>query len=169
MSKRLYNFFTKDHHRIEGLLAKATEDIDHIQMDYYNQFRGGLLHHIKMEEKTLFPAAKEANNGVALPITAHLRLEHGALTALMMPPPSKDILKVLKYVLNAHDDKEEAPGGVYELCERLAKSRTDELLERLAQVEEVPMHPHNKADYALDAAKRALIRAGFDYDAVAKS
>jgi hypothetical protein len=30
------------------------------------------------------------------------------------------------------------------------------------------VQPHNKAEYALGAAKRALERAGFDYDTIAK-
>jgi len=42
-------------------LSKATEQPGEIEMKYYHQFRSGLLRHIKMEEKTLFPAAKKAN------------------------------------------------------------------------------------------------------------
>ena len=167
MNKRLYDFFTTDHRRIDGLLDQATSDPDQIDMQYYDPFRTGLLRHIKMEEKILFPAAKEANNGVALPITAQLRLEHGALTSLMVPPPTAELIKVLRYLLEKHDEAEEEPGGMYEVCERLTEGRTDELLEILSHVEEVPVHPHNEADYALGAAKRALQRAGYDYDAIA--
>jgi len=61
MNKPLHHFFTKDHHRLEELLSKATEQPGEIEMKYYHQFRSGLLRHIKMEEKTLFPAAKKAN------------------------------------------------------------------------------------------------------------
>ena len=64
MNKTLYQFFTKDHHRIEELLSKATTLPGEIEMNYYHQFRTGLLRHIKMEEKTLFPAAKKANQTV---------------------------------------------------------------------------------------------------------
>ena len=167
MDNRLYQFFTNDHRRIDDLLDKATEDIDHVRMDYYNAFRTGLLRHIKMEEKYLFPAAKEGNGGVPLPVTAQLRLEHGALTSLMVPSPSPALIKVLRYLLEKHDQIEEAPGGMYEACEQLTRGRTDELIETLSGVAEVPVHPHNDADYALEAAKRALERAGYDYDTLA--
>lgn len=87
MNKRLFHFFTKDHRRVEELLDNATRNPGEIDMEYYNRFRKGLLTHIKMEEKTLFPAAQKANGNVPLPIMARLRLEHGAITALMVPPP----------------------------------------------------------------------------------
>lgn len=168
MNKRLYQFFEKEHRRIEKLLDKATEYPDGIQMEYYHRFRAGLLTHIKMEEKILFPAAQEANGGNPLIIVAKLRLEHGALTALMVPPPTASLIKALRHVLDKHDLAEEKPGGMYEVCEALTEHRTQELLEQLAHVSEVPVHPHNTASFALEAAKRALARAGYDYDTIAQ-
>lgn len=168
MNKLLYHFFTKDHRRIEDILDKATEDANTIQMDYYHRFRTGLLKHIKMEEKILFPAAQKANSGTPLPLAAKLRLDHGALTALMVVPPSQPVIRVLRYILAEHDLLEEQPGGMYDICEKLTQGETQELLEQLEKVTEVPVQSHNKADYALEAAKRALTRAGFDFDALAK-
>jgi hypothetical protein len=168
MNKQLYHFFTNDHRRIEDLLNKATENTDEIQMNYYHQFRTGLLRHIKMEEKILFPAAQKANGGVPLPLAAKLRLDHGALTTLMAVPPSLGVIKVLRHVLEKHDLLEEEPGGMYDVCERLTKGETQDLLAQLEKVTEVPTHPYNKADYALGAAKRALERAGFDFDVLIK-
>ena len=168
MNKQLYRFFTNDHRRIEDLLNKATENTDEIQMNYYHQFRTGLLRHIKMEEKILFPAAQKANGGVPLPLAATLRLDHGALTTLMVVPPSLGVVKVLRHVLEKHDLLEEEPGGMYDVCERLTKGETQDLLAQLEKVTEVPTHPYNKADYALGAAKRALERAGFDFDVLIK-
>jgi hypothetical protein len=40
-------------------------------------------------------------------------------------------------------------------------------LEQLSQVSEVPVHPHHPAAFALEAAKRALTRAGYDFDTLA--
>jgi hypothetical protein len=168
MNKPLYQFFTNDHRRIENLLDKATQNPDEIQMDYYHQFRTGLLKHIKMEEKILFPAAQKANGGVPFPLAAKLRLDHGALTALMVVPPTTELIKILRLVLEKHDLIEEEPGGMYDVCEKLTEGETQSLLEQLRQVTEVPVHPHNKADYALKAAKNALQRAGFDFDVLAK-
>ncbi|MBS1745708.1 MAG: hemerythrin domain-containing protein [Bacteroidetes bacterium] len=167
MNKPLYHFFTNDHRRVEDLLDNATEKEGEIEMEYYHRFRTGLLKHIKMEEKTLFPAAQKANGGTPLPLAAKLRLDHGALTALMVVPPTPDVIKVIRHVLEKHDLLEEEPGGMYDVCEKLTEGETTELLEQLKAVTEVPVHPHNKADYALKSAKNALIRAGFDFDTIA--
>jgi hemerythrin superfamily protein len=167
MNKQLYQFFTNDHRRIEELLDKATEDPNNIEMEYYHRFRAGLLTHIKMEEKILFPAAQRANGNIPLPIAAKLRLEHGALTALMVPPPTPSLIKVLRHVLDKHDMAEEEPGGMYDVCESLTQHQTREILEELAKISETPLHDHNIAPYAMEAAKRALARAGYDYDVLA--
>lgn len=168
MNKPLYQFFTEDHRRIEDLMDKATEDLDAIKMDDYHGFRTGLLKHIKMEEKILFPAAQKANGGTPLPLAAKLRLDHGAITALMVVPPDAAVVKVLRHVLEKHDLLEEEPGGMYDVCERLTEGETEELLQQLKNVSEVPVQKFNTAGYALEAAKRALTRAGFDFDAIAK-
>lgn len=167
MNKPLFDFFEKDHRRIDQLLTSAVKKDGQIDMDYYQQFRIGLLTHIKMEEKILFPAAQSANGGKPLPEFAQLRLEHGALTSLMVPPPTAELIKVIKYVIEKHDEKEERPGGIYDVCEKLTQHQTDELLEQLASTTDTPLHPTNKATYALDAAKRSLGRAGYDYDRIA--
>ena len=167
MNKPLHHFFTKDHHRIDTLLNKAIEQPGEIKMEYYHQFRTGLLRHIKMEEKTLFPAAKKANDAVMQKLIPRYRLEHGALTALMVPPPTLSLIKVTRYVLEKHDLAEEEPGGLYDVCEALTHGQTQELLDQLADTEEVPVHPHNSAPIALESARRALPRAGYDYDEIA--
>jgi len=164
MNKSLYHFFTNDHHRIDQLLDKATENPGDVEADYYHQFRTGLLKHIKMEEKILFPAAQKANGNGPLPLAAKLRLDHAALTSLMVVPPSEDVIKVLRYILHKHDLLEEEPGGMYDVCEKLTEGETNTLLQQLEKVAEVPVHPFNEAPYALDVAKRTLLRAGFDYD-----
>ncbi|MBW7937003.1 MAG: hemerythrin domain-containing protein, partial [Flavobacteriales bacterium] len=50
MNKPLYDFFAQDHRRLEQLLEEATNK-DVVDMVLYNEFRSGLLTHIKMEEK----------------------------------------------------------------------------------------------------------------------
>jgi hypothetical protein len=168
MDNQIYQFFTKDHRRIELLLEKATEDVNNIDMDYYHSFRTGLLKHIKMEEKILFPAAQKANGGTPLTLAAKLRLDHGAITSLMVVPPDPGVIKVLRHVLEKHDILEEQPGGMYDMCESLTAGDTQNILDQLSKVTEVPVQQYNKADYALGATKRALERAGFDFDAIAK-
>lgn len=166
MNKPLYQFFTEDHHRIDRLLNKATEQPGEIDLNYYHQFRTGLLRHIKMEEKTLFPAAKKANHEVMQELIPRYRLEHGALTALMVPPPTLSLIKAIRYVLEKHDTAEEEPGGLYDVCEALTHGQTQGLLDQLADIDEVPVHPPNPAPIALESARRALTRAGYDFDEI---
>lgn len=166
MNKPLYHFFATDHHRIEALLNQAVAQPGAIDLDLYRQFREGLLRHIKMEEKTLFPAASKVNKEVMRDLIPRYRLEHGALTALMVPPPTASLIKVIRHVLEKHDYAEEAPGGLYDVCESLAQDQTEELLTQLKETEKVPVHPHNTAPIAMEAARRALKRAGYDFDTI---
>lgn len=168
MNKRLHTFFTTDHHRLEGFLTKAMESKDEINMEYYHLFRKGLLRHIKMEEKILFPAAMKVNKELVKEIIAQFRLEHGALTALLVPPPNIEIFNAIKFVLDKHDFEEEKEGGLYDILEGLTVLQTEELLQQLNITEEVPVHAPNPAPIALQSAIRALDRAGYNYYAICK-
>ena len=167
MNKTLHEFFTKDHHLIESYLNKATENSE-IDLEYYHLFRTRLLRHIKMEEKVLFPAAKEMNPTVMQALIPQYRLEHGALTALVVPPPTAEIIRIIRHLLNIHDIKEEEKDGMYDICEALTNGQTEALLAQLEKTEEVPVLPFNPAPIAIDSARRALIRAGYDYDELSK-
>ncbi|MBS1567904.1 MAG: hemerythrin domain-containing protein [Bacteroidetes bacterium] len=166
MNRPLHAFFTADHRRLEAILDAAFADPKAIDHRLYDQFRAGLLRHIGMEEKILFVAAQQANGGEPLPIQAKLRLDHGALTSLMVIPPGEALTQVIRHVLDLHDELEEKPGGMYDACEHLTKHQTEDLLARLAQVPETPVHPPNPSPKAIGAARRAMARAGFNYDAL---
>lgn len=169
MNKRLYDFFTHDHRRIEKLFEEATEDKDHVDLEKYHQFRIGLLTHIKMEEKILFVAAQKGNGGEPLPLQAKLRLDHGALTSLMVCVPTPEVIQVVTYILEQHDILEEEAGGMYEACEKLTQNETHQILKDLGNVTPVPVHPFNEAAYVIDVAKRAVERAGFNFDEILKA
>lgn len=166
MNLPLHNFFTQDHRRLESILEKAIQTQPEIDLALYSEFRIGLLTHIKMEEKIFFLAAQRANDNVPLPFAAQLRLEHGAITALLVPSPTQELVHVLMHVLDKHDEVEEKQGGMYEACEKLTQQETQELLLQLKAVTPVPVHPHNDAPIAMEAAKRALLRAGYNYDEI---
>lgn len=168
MNRPLYQFFTEDHQRIDGFLDNAVAKPGEIDLNHYHHFRTQLLRHIKMEEKILFPAAKRADSTVAESLIPRFRLEHGAITALMVPPPTSQLLGVIKYLLEIHDIAEEEPGGLYEICEALTHGQTEELLTQLRATQEVPVHPPNPAPIAIEAARRALARAGYDFDIIIK-
>ena len=162
MNKPIHAYFTQDHRRLEDILDRACSDPDAIDAELYHAFRVGILTHIKMEEKQLFLAAKEANGGEPIPLAAKLRLDHGALTALMVVPPTAAVIAAVRHILEEHDLLEEKPGGMYDICEALTHEQTAELLERLKQTTPVPVHPPNKHPVAVDSANRAMARAGFD-------
>lgn len=162
----LYDFFTADHRRIEEIFTDATKDNNNVDLEKYRAFRIGLLTHIKMEEKILFVAAQKANDGEPLPLQAKLRLDHGALTSLLVCFPSPEVIKVIDHIMEQHDILEEEQGGMYEACEALTQHETEQILKELKNTTPVPVHPFNEAPYVLDVAKRAMKRAGFDFDAI---
>lgn len=168
MDRPLHRFFEQDHNEIDLLLDKATQHPKAIDMAYYHQFRTRLLRHIKMEEKVLFPAARSINPEVIKEVIPQYRLEHGAITALMVPPPTETLIHVIRYILERHNRAEEEPNGLYDICEGLTLGQSQELLEQLKATQEVPVHPPNPAPIAVEAAKRALARAGYDYDHIAQ-
>jgi len=166
MNKVLYDFFTRDHRRIEAIFEEATRSGQQVDLEKYHEFRVGLLTHIKMEEKILFVAAQKGNGGEPLPLQAKLRLDHGALTSLMVCFPSPDVLKAVTHILEKHDLLEEEQGGMYEACEKLTQHETQQILENLQNVTPVPVHPFNEAAYVIDVARRSMARAGFDFDEI---
>lgn len=157
----LYRFLADDHARLDRLLEEAFAERENVDRDAYAQFRAGLLRHIAMEEKVLLPAAKRLNSGTPLPVAAKLRLDHGALAALLVPTPTPAIGKALRTILTAHNPLEEGPGGLYETCEQLAEGEINALLARLRAVPEVALAPNIEGPNVIEAARRALARAGY--------
>jgi hypothetical protein len=160
----LYRFLADDHVRLDRLLQRATATPDALDPTAYAEFRAGLLKHIGMEEKILLPAAQAARGGEPLPIAAKLRLDHGAIAALLVPSPTPKIVAALRAILAAHNPIEEDPGGLYDVCERLAGDQVDALLARLRAAPEVPVSPHNDGPRVMPAICRALERAGYDFE-----
>ncbi len=161
MRDKLYQYFEKDHKRLEGLLNRATKQLTNVDLNEYAGFRSGLLRHIGMEEKILFPAAQRANGGAPLANYARLKLDHGALTALMVPPPTATIITAIRSILLVHDELEESAGGPYETCEMLTMKDLDSILTEVEKTPAVPVHPHRGEPFVLEATRRAVERAGY--------
>lgn len=106
MAGPLTNILPGDYARLDGLLRRALTAGDAINRAASAEFRAGLLTHISLEETILLPAAQRWQGGAPLPMAAKLRLDHGALAALLVPTPTPAILA-------AHNAVEEGPGGVY--------------------------------------------------------
>jgi hypothetical protein len=164
MPGKIYRYLADDHERLDALLERAISDPENIDMSAYAQFRSGLLKHIGMEEKILLPAARRIRGGEPLPVAAKLRLDHGALTALLVPSPTPQVIAAIRTILNLHNPIEEDPGGMYETCEELAGPEVDEILRQLQEAPDVKVLPHVDTPFVMEAARRALARAGYQLE-----
>ena len=157
------DFLVKDHGRLESLLQSAVAEAGAVEQGTYDQFRAGLLRHIGMEEKILLPAAQRLRGGEPLSIAAKLRLDHGAIASLLMPPPSAAVIATIRAVLKVHNIIEEGPGGLYETCDELVGSEAAQLLAKLQAAPELAVLPCSDSPFVMPAVQRALERAGYGF------
>ncbi len=158
---KLSEYLASDHDRLDGLLRRSTSDAGAIDMGSYDAFRGGLLRHIAMEERSVFPAVLRLPGAGQAAILERLRLDHGALAALLVPPPNPAILATLQSILSVHNALEEKDDGVYRLLDRLPEAEKAVLLETLKATPRVPLAPYNEKPGVIDATRRAVARAGY--------
>ncbi len=159
----LYEYLSNDHDRLDGLLQRAATEPGVIDMDLYAQFRKGLLRHIAIEEKIVFPAVARLQGGRQAAIAGRLRLDHGAIVALLVPPPSSSIVLTIRSILLVHNAFEEQEGGLYQLFDQLAGADTERLAGQLKSASDVPVLPHNERPEILEATRRAVARAGYEF------
>lgn len=155
------DFLSEDHRRLERLLDSVLDSDGGINRDCYDRFRAGLLRHIGIEEKILLPAAQRQRGGEPLPIAAKLRLDHGAIAALLMPTPTSAVLATLRSILEQHNLLEEGAEGVYHTCDTLLREDLGQLMARLHAAPDVTVLPCSDAPAVLGAVRRAVERAGF--------
>jgi hypothetical protein len=142
MAGPIYDYLSRDHARLDTLLGQSVVHPGEIEKSSYAAFRAGLLRHIGLEEKILLPAARQARDGVPVPIAAQLRRDHAALAALLVPTPTPEIVGAIRKILDTHNALEECEGGLYETCERLIAANADSILAQLRDAPEVPVAPH---------------------------
>ena len=164
MPGKIYRYLAEDHARLDGLLRRATIQPNTIEPSVYGEFRAGLLKHIGMEEKILLSAAQRLRGGKPLPIAAKLRLDHGALAALLVPTPTPAIVDAIRAILNAHNPIEEGADGLYEQCENLAGAEAEQILVQLRSAAEVKVARHMDAPKVIEATRRALAKAGYNVE-----
>ena len=162
MSGKIHRYLAGDHERLDGLLERAISAPENIDGAAYSQFRLGLLKHIGMEEKVLIPAAQRLPGGEPLPVAPKLRLDHGALVALLVPSPTARIVAAIGAILEAHNPIEEDPGGVYDQCEELVGAEADRISHDLEKYPEVKVLSHVDNPFVMEATRRALARAGYN-------
>jgi hypothetical protein len=157
--ERVTDYLLADHRRLEEMLASATRDaiFDHAG---FEAFRAGLMRHIAIEEKLLFPAARRARGGVPIERAHQLRIEHGAIGILLVPTPDHALCGEILSVLTAHDAIEEGPEGVYAECEQLiGAEQSRAMLESARGFPAVPAAKHFDGPTAYRTAHEALASA----------
>jgi hypothetical protein len=159
-------YLAGDHRRLEGLLDRADTPGGTLDEESYALFRAGLLRHIAIEERILIPAALSSSAEALLPRLEQIRLDHGAIAALLVPPPTRGIIAALRAILQQHNVLEENADALYEAAERLLDDGVEAITGRARDAGEVRAQPHNPAPGVLDATRRAVARAGYDLDAL---
>jgi hemerythrin superfamily protein len=140
----LHRFFAEDHRRLGALLERSIAKRGQVDLEPFGEFRAGILRHIGMEEKVLFPALREARGGEAHSTAAGLRVDHGAIAAILVATPTPSLVGDIVSVLTPHNRREEEPGGVYEACdEALGPAAAERLVEELRDFPEPPLKPYN--------------------------
>lgn len=131
-------YLTADHARLGQLLSDA--DRTPFDRAAFEEFRSGLLRHIAIEEKILFREVRRLRGGVPLEAAHRLRIEHAAITSLLVPTPDAALVRELRSVLDLHDEREE--GSVYAECEAILGQQSAALAEEARSYRTIPMMPH---------------------------
>ena len=155
-------YLAADHQRLHALLAQAASGP--FDADAFERFRGGLLRHIGIEEKLLFPEVRR--RGAAPPeAMRRLRVEHAALVSLLVPTPDAALAAEIEAFLSIHDAREEGAGGVYASCEAILGEASAALAEAARQFPAVRMARHfdghgvhRTAREAIASAEQAMAR-----------
>lgn len=158
---RITEFLAQDHDRLDALFTKAGADAAALDLDAYEAFRRGLLKHVGMEELILIPSARRLS-GAAVTLAERTRLDHGALTSLLIPSPTPALLDALRAILVPHNVMEEGPDGLYEQCERALGAEADAILERLRAAPDIPPAAHVDGPHVTASIRRALAAAGYE-------
>jgi hypothetical protein len=162
MASAIQDYLSGDHRRIEEALQRACCGAVEVDGGAYWEFRGMLLRHIGMEEKILLPAARTARGGQPLPLAEKLRRDHSALAALLVLPPTTSIIETIRTILSAHNLLEEGLDGVYMQCDQIPGLNAAEMIDRLRRAPAVAMAPYSSTPVAVESARSALRRAGYD-------
>ena len=163
LSGVLYQYLSSDHNRLDRLLERAAARPGAIDMESYSEFRKGLLRHISIEEKIVFPAIHKFRSGESRDLMDRLHLDHAAIVSLMVPPPNASIILTLKSVFAVHNHLEEDEGGLYDIFESSVGRESEAILEKMTAAPAVPVLPHNPKPELLELAKEALRRAGHEF------
>lgn len=154
---------SEDHARLDALLERAVAGVGALDRDAYDAFRAGLLRHIAVEEKILLPALRDALGGEA-PERRRLRIDHGALAALLVGTPSPELVREIRSILEPHNALEERAAGLYARCDELLAARAAEILERIRAYPPVKVAAYSDGPRVLRTAEDALAVSAKQFD-----
>lgn len=155
MRGAIYDYFAADHERLDGLARRAAADPAGFDREAFDEFRGGLLRHIGMEEKFLFPAVRKASAGEPVDLR-RFRVEHAAITSLLVGTPNADLLLEIRTILTPHNEAEDGPGGLYDVCDDVLGSDADSVLSRVRAYPTPRLRPYQDHARVLRTARDAL-------------
>ncbi len=153
---RISRAMADDHARLDALLRRAVASAGAFDRSAFDAFREGLLRHIALEEKILLPAARAARGGEPLPQARRLRVDHGAIAALLVPTPTREIAGELRKILAPHDEAEEGEGGLYDGCDLLLAAEAGSILERMRAYPAVKVARYQDGPRVCRTAEEAL-------------
>lgn len=167
MAGPITRFLVADHDRLDALLRLALARPGEVDRDCFDGFRAGLLRHIALEEKILLPAARAARGGEPLPVALRLRIDHGAITSLLVPTPTASIAAEIASILGPHNEVEERPGGLYEACDELLADQAAAIVDRMRAYPEVKVMPYRDGPRVHRTAASALESSARQYEQAA--
>jgi hypothetical protein len=139
----LHQYLTHDHERLDALLAAAVRGDGSIDDAAYAEFRRGLLRHIGIEERILFPLLRSA-------VTEQLHRDHATLAALLVPPPTRAEVERIRAILAEHNPLEEGAGGFYEQVEGFVD------MEKVRAFPEIPTAPYSDSPLLRQTIEKLL-------------
>jgi len=135
----LHEYLSDDHERLDALLDAALSGDN----DAYEEFRRGLLRHIGIEERILFPLVRS-------PLTEKLHKDHAALAALLVPPPTRAEIEQIRAILSEHNPLEEDAGGLYEQVENLVD------MDKVRAFPQIPTAPYTDSPLLRETIEHLL-------------
>lgn len=143
---------SRDHGRLDALLERMLRDDGTVDENAYAEFRRGLLRHIGIEERVLFPALKK--QGRLTVLEEQLHRDHAALAALLVPPPAKQEIVTIRDILASHNPLEESRGGMYDRVDALPDHEA--ILDAARSYADVAVAPHSDTPLLRETIERLL-------------
>ena len=156
MPSTLHEFLANDHARLDALLEECLR-AEELPYASYEEFRRGLLRHIGIEERVLFPELRKHRGTTEL--ERQLHRDHAALAALLVPPPTRRELEQIAAILETHNVLEESEPGLYEIIEQVTEDLPS-LMERVHAIPETRLAPHSDTELLRTTIEQLLRERG---------